>query len=302
MKRLVVAALLCSVAFHAHARRVELVAFPSLDRDASGASVIVHAILLLPPGDPPKGGRSAIVALHGCGGMYSRREGHEHELSPGFALRANPLLRDRYAVLFVDSFRSRGLSQICTTRYRERTVKIAERRLDALGALAYLQRRTDIAANRIALVGWSHGGSATLWTIGRGAPIGNDPFFRAAVAFYPGCAGPLKAGDTFHPAAPTRIYIGELDDWTPASSCVALGNEMAARNEDLLVTTYPDSYHAFDSSFGQVVLRKEVPNGVHPGQGVHTGPNPAARDAAIASMRAFLRERMAPGSIERSAR
>jgi dienelactone hydrolase len=180
-------------------------------------------------------------------------------------------------------------------------VKIAERRLDALGALAYLQRRADIGANRIALVGWSHGGSTTLWTIGRGAPIGRDPFFRAAVAFYPGCAGPLKAGAKFRPAAPTRIYIGELDDWTPASPCVALGNEMAARNEDLLVTTYPDSYHGFDSSIGRVVLRKDVPNGVHPGQGVHAGPNPAARDAAIASMRAFLRQRMASGSIEPSA-
>ena len=302
MKRLVGAALLCSFAFHAHARRIELVAFPSLDRDASGASVIVHAILLLPPGNPPKGGRPALVALHGYGGMYSRREGHEQQLASGFALRANPLLRDGYAVLFVDSFRSRGLSQICTTRYRERTVKIGQRRLDALGALAYLQRRDDIAPSRIALVGWSHGGSTALWTIGRGAHSGRDPFFRAAVAFYPGCAGPLKAGDKFRPAAPTRIYIGELDDWTPASPCIALGNEMAARNEDLLVTTYPDSYHAFDSSIGRVVLRKDVPNGVHPGEGVHAGPNATARDAAIASMRTFLRERMASKTVDRKAR
>jgi len=46
------------------------------------------------------------------------------------ALRADPLLRDGYAVLFVDSFRSRGLTQICTTRHVNRTVKLAQRRLD----------------------------------------------------------------------------------------------------------------------------------------------------------------------------
>jgi hypothetical protein len=36
-----------------------------------------------------------------------------------------------------------------------------------------------------------------------------------------------------------------------------------------------------------------VPNGVHPGQGVHVGPNPDAREAANASVREFLRARLA---------
>jgi hypothetical protein len=40
------------------------------------------------------------------------------------------------------------------------------------------------------------------------------------------------------------------------------------------------------------VHRSDVPNGVHPGEGVHMGPNAAARDAANASVRAFLRERL----------
>ena len=61
-----------------------------------------------------------------------------------------------------------------------------------------------------------------------------------------------------------------------------------------LVTTYPDSYHAFDSPTGTVVFRTDVPNGVNPGRGVHVGPNPVARDAANASVRAFLRQRLAP--------
>jgi dienelactone hydrolase len=60
------------------------------------------------------------------------------------------------------------------------------------------------------------------------------------------------------------------------------------------VTTYADSYHAFDSPTGTLTYRIDVPNGVNPGHGVHVGPNPVARDAANASVRAFLRQRLTP--------
>jgi len=305
LKRLFVALLCAGVALHARAQPSETVAFPSLDRDSAGAAVPLEGVLLLPGRTAPQGGFPAVIAMHGCGGMYSTLAGHENELAERMALRAAPLLREGYAVLFPDSFRARGVREVCTVRSGERTVQVAKRRLDALGAMAYLASRPDIARNRIALVGWSHGGSAVLQAVNsRDAAVAAffqrrdaPPFFRAAVAFYPGCATPLKAGDRYRPGAPTRIHIGELDDWTPAGACVELGSTLAARDEDLLVTTYPGSYHAFDSPTGTVVLRTDVPNGVHPGQGVHVGPNPEAREAANASVRAFLRERLGPESL-----
>jgi dienelactone hydrolase len=216
------------------------------------------------------------------------------------ALRADPLLRDGYAVLFVDSFRARSVREICTVKIGERTIDARKRRLDALGALAYLASRKDMASDRIALLGWSHGGSTALQAVDiADATVaafahrdGAPPFFRAVVAFYPGCAMPLRAAARYRPGAPTRIHIGNLDDWTSPQTCVELGKVMAARNEDLLVTTYADSYHAFDSPTGKLVHRIDVPNGVHPGQGVHVGPNPMAREAANRSVRAFLRERL----------
>ena len=300
MKRLCVALLCGGIAFCASARRIEVVAFPSQDRVAD-AAVVLRGTLLLPPHAKPAGGFPAIIALHGCGGMYSKQEGHERDVAERMLLRVDPWLRDGYAVLFPDSFGARGVSEVCTIRHGDRTVTSVRRRLDALGALAYLASRADIARDRIAIVGWSHGGSATLQAINlrdravagffdrQGAP----PFFRAAVAFYPGCASPLKAAERYRPGTPTRIHIGELDDWTPAETCVALGNAMQAAGADLLVTTYANGYHAFDSPVGKVVLRTDVPNGVHPGQGVHVGPEPVAREAANASVRNFLRERLA---------
>jgi len=171
---------------------------------------------------------------------------------------------------------------------------------ESIGKIHYLAERPDIARDRVALVGWSHGGSTALAAINvrdrevaafRDRP-GAPPFFRAAVAFYPGCAVSLRAGNRWLPGVPTRIHIGENDDWTPAKPCVELGEAMTARGEPLKVVVYPNSHHGFDAPDGPVVHRIDVPNGAHPGQGVHVGANPAARDMANAKVRAFLNDRL----------
>lgn len=288
-------------ALAASARVPQAVTFASFDRDAAGRNVALKGFLLLPRTPPPPAGYPAVIALHGCGGLHSARKGHEQELSERLALRAEVFLADGFAVLFPDSFGARDVREVCTIRVGARTVTSMRRRLDALGALAYLAQRKDIAARRIAVVGWSHGASAALYAINvRDSEVAalaaspGVPMFRAAVAFYPGCNGALKAGERFQPGVPTRIHVGELDDWTPAAPCVELGREMAARGADFDVTVYPGSYHAFDAPTGKVMRRLDVPNGVHPGQGVTVGPNPGARATANVRVRAFLRDRLAP--------
>jgi len=285
----------------APARVVRVVSFPSIERDALGRNVALRGFLLLPRTPAPAGGYPAVIALHGCGGLHSTRKGHENDLAERLALRADLFLAEGFAVLFPDSFGPRDMREVCTIRIGERTITATRRRLDALGALAYLAHRRDINANRIALVGWSHGGSAALQAINSRDPevaafasTANAPAFRAAVAFYPGCNNPLRAGERWHPSVPTRIHIGELDDWTPAAPCPELGRTLAGRGADFDVTVYPGSYHAFDSPIGKVMHRVDVPNGVHPGSGVTVGPNPAARATANVRVRAFLRDRLAP--------
>ena len=285
----------------AQARVPQVVAFDSVERDATGRNVALRGYLLLPRTPAPAGGYPAVIALHGCGGLHSTRKGHEQDLAERLALRAELFLADGFAVLFPDSFGPRDVREVCTIKAGERTISSMRRRLDALGALAYLAQRRDIAAHRIALVGWSHGASATLYAINARDPevaafaaTPGAPSFRAAVAFYPGCNGALKAGERFQPMVPTRIHIGELDDWTPAAPCKELGRAIAARGGDFDVATYPGSYHAFDAPTGRVTRRLDVPNGVHPGQGVTVGPNPGARATANVRVRAFLRDRLVP--------
>jgi dienelactone hydrolase len=129
---------------------------------------------------------------------------------------AEMYVRDGYAVLFADSFRARGMREICTIKHGERTVTAAKRRLDALGALGYLASRADIARDRIAVVGWSHGGSAALLAVNARdtavaaffARPGAPPFFRAAVAFYPGC-GAAQGRRRLSTSAPTHPHRPE---------------------------------------------------------------------------------------------
>jgi dienelactone hydrolase len=55
-------------------------------------------------------------------------------------------------------------------------------------------------------------------------------------------------------AAPVRIHIGALDDWTPARSCEGLGALARALGYDFEVIVYPGARHGFDA----VGLRSEI--------------------------------------------
>ncbi len=280
----------------------EQVSFPSLDRNPDGVPVTISARYFRPPGTAPDREIPLVIALHGCGGMFSARAERRNELSERFANWTELLLAEGYAVLWPDSLNPRGRREICTIKTGERTIRAAARRLDVLGALDYGAALPGVDRDRIALMGWSHGGSTTLATVNALDPqvagfrgvTGTPPRFRTAVAFYPGCEASLRAGASWKPAVPVSIHIGEADDWTPAAPCVELGRAAQARGDPVTVTVYAGSYHGFDAPRGRVAVRRDVPNGVHPGQGVTVGPNAAARAATIAAVRAALRQSLQP--------
>lgn len=241
---------------------------------------------------PTGGGRHpAVVMLHGCGGVY----GKDGLLNARHQMWGEYLASQGYLALMLDSFSPRGLQQICTTRFGERTLKVVDRVGDAYAALAYLRQLPGVDAGRVALLGWSHGGGVALNVISHPleAVPGAVGRFGAAVSFYPGCTSRNARADLFHPYAPLLLLIGEADDWTPAAPCKALAATVAARGEPMHIVTYPDTFHDFDNPTlkGQR-LRTEVPNGVHPGAGVTTAPNPQAREDAQRRVVAFLAEHL----------
>lgn len=275
---------------------------PALDR-TSGRPVRIDAQLFRPQAEGVAGQRfPAVIALHGCGGMHSNDPKRPDALSSRNREMAAVLVAEGYIVLFPDSLRSRGIAEICTLAAGKRPVTVDDRRQDVLGALAYLQQRPDVFADRVGVVGWSHGGATVLaasnrkdahvaaWHRQQPAP----PYLRAAAAFYPGCAASERVRTGYALAVPLALYIGAADDWTPAAPCERLAAKLAAAGDDVAITVYPGAYHGFD---GVAVERRrlDVPGGVHPGQGVTVAGDPQARVDSHARLLAFLRGRLAPG-------
>lgn len=286
MRRIVsIAALLLAFAARAQVPHAgsERVAFDSLDmQDGKPVSLFGWWIR-----SGQEGKRPAIVVLHGCGGLYSSRPG-EQKFTARHAAMADLLHGAGYHVLFPDSFTPRGKRAICTEKLGVRDLNSANRRRDVLGALDWLAKQPGVDASRIALLGWSHGGSTVLSSINtelrevsrQGVPT------RAAVAFYPGCSAYNRIA--YRNDTPLLVLMGEKDDWTPPQPCIELAQRMESLGAPFTLRLYADSYHDFDAPGLPVRVRRDVPNGVHPGKGVTTGGNPQAREAAYREMLEFL--------------
>jgi dienelactone hydrolase len=96
-------------------------------------------------------------------------------------------------------------------------------------------------------MGASHGGILTIqaasqWAKDTFAP--NSRGYRAFFPIYPFCNFTIPELQSI--SAPTRVHIGELDDWTPAKSCEQYVASLRASGQDAEIHVYPNAYHSFD--------------------------------------------------------
>ena len=252
-------------------------------------ALVFHPAVSSATSSTTKPARGTVIALHGCGGLYATTGPRKGQLNARHQAMADMLLAEGYSVVFPDSLNPRGETELCTQKMSTRKISQTERRADVLGTLGWVATQPWAEPGRIALLGWSHGGSAVLAaTDSRRPDVAAHAVKPAvAVAFYPGCSAALNSG--YKRSAPLVLMLGEKDDWTPPAPCVALGAAVGAE-----VNVYADSYHDFDNPQGVVRVRMDVPNGVNPGQGVHVGPNPVARSQAYARVRVLLATALKP--------
>ena len=224
--------------------------------------VTLSAELIKPEGAGPF---PAVVLMHGCSGLWT----------PWGDLWAGRFVRWGYVVFQVDSFGPRGYPDgICDSPL---AVYPSTRAADAHAAKDLLKGLSFVDGDRIAVMGMSHGGSATLWAVENTYFVElprPDPF-KAAIALYPGCDQQLYRLD-----APLLVLIGEADDWTFAFKC-ELMVLVGPTEHTLTLKVYPGAKHVFDvdlpdrERFGHTM-------GFHPS---------AARDTE-ARVKAFLAEHL----------
>ena len=249
----------------------EVVSFKGTTKIKSGDFVTLTGKLTKPQGDGPF---PAVVLMHGCRGIVKVNDDW-----------ADRLASWGYVALEVDSLGPRGLADICANVFQ---VPFQIRAQDAYDAKSYLSGLPFVDRNRIGLMGWSHGGLATLASVSRSnyatsaafvttklEPPKRNDLFRAAVAFYPFCIGQLDDSN-----APLLILIGELDTWCPAALCQMKMPSGKTANE-VILKIYPGAYHGFDfEGQDEVVQRHRLLY------------NPAAFTDSIVQVKEFLAKQM----------
>jgi dienelactone hydrolase len=140
--------------------------------------------------------RPAVIALHGCDGLYLRNPLNARERSV-----AELLGRRGFHVLLSDSCRGANIHD----------------------AVDWLAARPEVDRTRIVVLGWSTGGDALLAALKH--RIGPMPLqARAAIAFSPSCGPYAVTPGSYLPVAPLLILVGSLDERTPAAACLELAN------------------------------------------------------------------------------
>ncbi|MFL9877245.1 dienelactone hydrolase family protein [Herbaspirillum rhizosphaerae] len=238
--------------------------------------------------------KPTIIAMHGCGGLYSSVNKEKIEFTPRHIAMARALTDAGYNVLFPDSFTPRGRRSICQETLAQREASSANRRYDVQIAMRWLATQDDVDYARIGMVGWSHGATTMLAALNLAQ---TDVAVRkvqpkAAVAFYPTCTPYAGSRTPYKPAAPMLILMGENDDWTPPEACESLEKKTEGSDTGITLRLYPDTYHDFDAPGLPIHVRMDIPGVGKRGEGVTSGGNADSRAEAYREMLKFLKDKL----------
>jgi dienelactone hydrolase len=270
---------------------------------ANGAAEQIPATVSKPAGSGPF---PAVVIMHDCSGLGPQSSGAPARWTQELVARG-------YVVVIPDSFTTRGRANgVCTDASPGRVpVAPGHRVRDAYAALAYARSLPYVDGRRVGLMGGSHGGTTTLYSMV--APdSGWEPLarekregFAAAVALYPGCGvnlGGWRADGTgiYRSVAPLLILIGGADDWTPAEPCRKLAESARAGTAPVDITVYPGAHHSFDSDRPVRYVAARVNMSAPGGRGATTGGHPQAWADSIRRVADFFGQHLSGSSSPRS--
>jgi dienelactone hydrolase len=204
-----------------------------------GKPARIAAELRLPPGTNRI---PAVVLIHGSGGVGANVDGWAQELNS-----------IGVAALILDTFTGRGITQTITDQSQLSSFSIL---LDAYKALELLSKHPRIDPSRIAVMGFSKGGFAALYSSMKRfqkmwAPPGLE--FSAYLPFYTRCDTPYIDDENLSDH-PIRFFHGAADDYVPVEPTKRYVERLKRAGKDVQITVYDGARHSFDNSLNPAVL------------------------------------------------
>ena len=212
-----------------------------LTGDSNGRQVTVSGQLSIPQGS---GRLPTVILMHGSGGMGGN-----------VAYWTRQLNAMGIATFAIDGMTGRGLTGVGSNQAVLGRLNFI---VDIYRSLDILAKHPRVDPERIALMGFSRGGQASLYaSVERFHKMWNTggAQFAAYIAFYPDCAT-TYSGDTQVVAKPIRIFHGTPDDYNPVRTCKVYQERLLkAAKIDIEITEYPNAAHGFDNPLGAVPAR-----------------------------------------------
>ncbi|MED5487306.1 MAG: dienelactone hydrolase family protein [Candidatus Thermoplasmatota archaeon] len=176
-----------------------------------------------------------IVACHGSMGW--RQHHYEH---------IRNWVEAGIAVFKLHTFASREVAQIVEDQMQITHAMMIN---DAFCALKLLSTHPEIDSDKIAISGWSLGGTTALYTAWEPiakvlAPDGKR--FTAHLPIYPAAHMIPEINEWGN--APISILHGEIDDYTPVHFVERISQMIRSQNQNVSLKIYPDAHHSFDSN------------------------------------------------------
>jgi len=212
------------------------------------AALLPNLSVLLPPDSQQR--HPAALLFHGCGGV-----------KPSLQRRAQEFVERGYAAVIVDSFTGRQIDwrRVCDGR----ELHGDQRAADVLVALEFARNHPAIDADRLFLVGYSHGAWTILESLAYGdalprgladAPATGLAGVQGLVAWYPYCGFASRFRKGWQSELPVLMLLAAEDEITDPEPCATIAAEQASRGEPVSWQVYDGVSHGFDTGEDWVVI------------------------------------------------
>ena len=270
--------------------------------EKGGKKVTLGGELRIP--GPPGTKVPAVILVHGSGGISGATDAWARELN---AIGV--------AAFILDTFSGRGIVSTVADQSQLNSLAMM---VDSYRALALLAEHPRIDPKRIAIMGFSKGAVASVYSANERfrkmyAPRGAH--FAAHIGLYTPCNVEYRDDDKTT-GKPIRLFHGIADDYVAIGPCRTYVERLKKAGADVRLTELADAHHAYDNPAVPVPTAfpanqttrnctlKEGESGgtlnVKTGKpydlsdpcvekGPHVGYNAAAHQATLASVREFLR-------------